>query len=435
MRRLMRSIGWAVALVLLLTHSPWADEPSGNGGPPPPPWADETVERPPKDKPPEVKNKDDKKEYPFAWCPRKLKDGTTEYQAFYDDGTEVRWIPGVRWIVKIPDPEGLQGPTKVIYDLQKGTKTVEEPGKAPVTTPLKGFPPPTGAPPPGAKAPATTSTIAPVPGVPTTPTPKTTKTTPGSPTTVERPPTSGTQETPPTVTITFIIKAGATVGGPGDDATVHFEDPPPITPEVFVAGDQTKTAALGFPWDGGDTKGPTYNPLVTPPPDGQPPDGQPPYRTSSIAVLFGSGTYINIGWGWAHATVPAEMVFACADMDEYQEYMDEYRRLWKLAKQAEEGGQNHWRNKAASVRSEATRVENKLASRSNPQETAANARRQADKLDEIAKELEERGVPDRPDPKLPKAERDALEKTRTDAIEKIYEEARQQLRQAGKALK
>jgi len=430
MRRLMRAAAWAVALVLLLTHSPWADEPPGNGGPPP--WIDEKI------KPPEVKARDDKKDFPWVICPKKHKDGTIEYTGYYEDGFKVRYVKGVNWVVKVPDPEGLQGPTKIIYDHQKRTRTVEEPGKDPATTTWKDAPtPPTHKTTPGGAPIVRDIPLFPrsTPIVPAKPIPKTTQTTTGSPTKVKRPAPTTTQETPPTVTITFIIKAGATVGGPGDDAIVHFDDPPPITPEEFVAGDQTKTAVIGFPWDGGD-KGPTYNPLITPPPhDGEPPDKTYSFARTSITTLFGWNMFVNIGWGWAHATVPAEMVFACADMDEYQEYMDEYRRLKKLAKQAEEGGPNHWRGKAQTARSIAIAVENKLASRSHPQETAANARRQADEFDKVAKELEERGVPDKPDPKLPKTQRDALEKTRTDAIEKIYDEARQQLRQAGAALK
>jgi hypothetical protein len=372
--------------------------------------------------------------YPVVICPKKRQDGTTEYVAIYADGFEVRYIPGVSWVIKNPqDPtdatKTLYG-AKIIYDYAKRTRTVEEPGKQPVTTVWKDAPtPPTHKTTPGRPP------IVATPVVPSKPTPKTPTKTPGRTTTVERPPTPGTGDTPPTTTITFIIKAGATVGGPGDDSIVHFDNPPPITPEEFVSRDQTKTAVVGSPWDGGAKEGPNYQPFDSQPPDGQPPDKTYSFGITSITTLFGWNMFVNVGWGWASATIPAEMVFACADMDDYQEYMNEYRRLMKLAKQAEEGGPNDWRKKAASARAIAVAVENKLASRSHPQETAANARRQADELDKIAKELEDRGIPDKPDPKLPKTQRDALEKARTDAIEKIYDEARQQLRQAGQALK
>jgi len=407
MKRLMRSIAWAVALVLLLTHSPWADDQSGNGGPPPPPWIDDKV------KPPEVKDRDDKKDFPDVICTTVRKDGKTEHKAFYyDEGGvifEVRYVAGVSWVVKVPDREGLQAPTKIIYDLQKRTRTVEEPGKDPATTTWKDAPTPTA----HKTTPGRELTIARTPVVPAQPTP-TTKTTPRTPTTVERPPTTSTQETPPTIRITFIVKAKVTHGGPGDDATVHFDDPPPITPEKFVAGDQGKTAPVDYPWEDPDRKGPTFSQLDPPPPhDGEPPDKTYSFAHTSITTLFGWNMFINVGWGWAHATIPSGVVSECTNEE------DDAAALEKLAKDAKTGGPEYWRRVAASKRAEAS-----MASGLRPQ-IVKRLEQQAAEAEETAAKLEERGVEDIPDPKkVPDKEKRAqIEKRRQAAIEKIKADA------------
>lgn len=419
MRRLMRSIPWAVALVLLLTHSLWADDPTGGGGAPPLPWAGE------KDKPSEIKALDDKNASLIFICTRTTKEGWTEHIAYYKNSSEVRYVRGIRWTIRY---QGPGGPIKIFFDLRTGDRTEEWPGKQPVTT--KWMDPPTH--PQSKTAPGREPTIARTPVVPTQPTP-TTQTTPRTPTTVERPPTPGTGETPPTVTITFIVKAGATVGGPGEGATMHFADPPPITPEEFVAQDQGKTAPVGFPWNVGDKEVPKFN-LLDPPPDGEPPDKTYSFARTSITTLFGWNMFINVGWGWAHATVPSGMVFSCADMDEYQKHLNEAQRLRDLAKKAETGGPGYWRRQAQANRSYAVGLASTLAKRGNPAATMANAYLIAEGYEELAKELEKRGVPDKPDPKLPKAAKDAIEKERAAAIKKIDDEAIDHLHQARDAL-
>ena len=426
MRRLLLSIAWAVALVLLLTHSPWADDQPGNGGITPP-WIDEKV------KPPEIKDLDDKKEYPIFICTKTTKEGLTEHIAYYSDFSEVRYVPGIRWTIRFQE---IRGTTKIFYDLRTGNRTVEEPGKQPATTVWKDAPKPTA----GKTTPRREPIIRDLPLsprstpiVPAKPTPKTTPTTVGSPEKVARPAPTTTQETPPTVRITFIVKAGATEGDPGEGATVHFYVVG-ITVEEFVAGDQGKTAPVDYPWEDPHREGPTFNPLVTPPPDGEPPDKTYSFARTSITTLFGWNMLINVGWGWAHATVPSDMVFACADMDEYQEHLKEAQRLRDLAKKAEIGGPGYWLRQAQAARSDAARIASKLASRSDPQGTIANALRIAEGHEKLARELKDRGVPDKPDPKLPKAERDAIEKERAAAIKEIDDEAIDHLHQARDAL-
>jgi hypothetical protein len=406
----MRSIPWAVALVLLLTHSLWADDPTGGGGAPPLPWAGETF------KPPEVTDREKSTDpYPFVICPKKRQDGTIEYQAIYADGFEVKYVPGVSFVVRTPTD---YGPIKIFYDLAKrGARTVIEaptppthkttPGRVPIIRDLPLSP-----------------RSAPI-----------RKTTPRTPTTVERPPTTSTQETPPTVRITFIVKAGATEGDPGEGATVHFHVLA-ITVEQFVAGEQGKTAPVDYPWGDGK-EGPVFNPLVPPPP---PPDGEPPEKTysfvrTSMTTLFGWNMLINIGWGWAHATVPAGMVFACADMEEYQKHLKEAEKLRDLAKKAELGGPGYWLRLAQADRSYALELSFKRLERALAAATMAKALLQAEGYEELAKELEKRGVPDKPDPKLPKAERDAIEKERAAAIKKIDDEALDHVHRAGRALR
>ena len=426
MRRLVLSIAWAVALVLLLTHSPWADDQPGNGGITPP-WIDEKV------KPPEIKDLDDKKEYPIFICTKTTKEGLTEHIAYYSDFSEVRYVPGIRWTIRVHE---LLSTKKIFYDLVNRTRTVERPGEPPKETPWKDAPmPPTGKTTPSREPIIRDLPLSPrsTPIVPAKPTPKPTPTTVGSPEKVARPAPTTTQETPPTVTITFIVKAGATVGGPGDDSTVHFDDPPPITPEEFVAQDQGKTAPVDYPRKGTDREGPTFNPLV-PPPDGEPPGKTYSFAHTSITTLFGWNMFINVGWGWAHATVPSDMVFACADMDEYQEHLKEAQRLRDLAKKAEIGGPGYWLRQAQAARSDAARIASKLASRSDPRGTIANALRIAEGHEKLAKELKDRGVPDEPDATTPKAEWPAIKKARAAAIKKIDDEAIDHLHQARDAL-
>jgi hypothetical protein len=390
----MRSIAWAVVLVLLMIQSPWADDQSGDGGPPPLPWAGE------KFKPPEVTDREKSTDpYPWVICSKQRQDGTIEYQAIYADGFEVKYVPGVSFIVRTPTD---YGPKRVLYDLAKrGAPTVLEAPTPPAHKTTPGRTPIVGDLP---LSPGKT------PIVPAKPTPKTPTKTPGRTTTVEPPPTPGTGDTPPTTTITFIIKAGATVGGPGDDSIVQFENPPPITPEDFVAEYQTKTAVVGFSWDGGDKEGPIYQSF-----DGQPPDGQPPDKTysfgiTSITTLFGLNMFVNVGWGWTHATIPAEMVFACINEDDAA-------ALERLAKAAEQGGPEYWRQRAASLRAQAARDKGLRP------KAAVVAQRQADEAEDTAAKLDERGVPDKPDPKLPKDKRDQIEKQRKAAVEKIKAEA------------
>jgi hypothetical protein len=175
----------------------------------------------------------------------------------------------------------------------------------------------------------------------------------------------------------------------------------------------------------------------TEPPTGEPPTGTPPPPTgfTTLVTLSPFGfTFIHVGWGWAHATVPAEMVFACADMDEYQKHLDEANRLRDLANKAVIGGPGYWLRQAQAARSDAARIASKLASRSDPQGTIANALRIAEGHEKLARELKDRGVPDKPDPKLPKAERDAIEKERAAAIKKIDDEAIDHLHRARDAL-
>jgi hypothetical protein len=264
--------------------------------------------------------------------------------------------------------------------------------------------------------------------VPTQPTP-TTQTTPETPTTVERPPTPGTGETPPTVTITFIIKVGATYGDPGEGAIAHFEDPHWITPDVWIA------AVVDFPWDDGDTKGPTFDPLV-PPPDGEPPDMTYSFAHTSITTLFGWNMFINVGFGWAHATVPGDVVNECSDESEFEKLRKEGWRLWYLAMTLETTvvGPGYYRRQAQANRSYAAGLKSKLATRALPAATMENAEVQAKRYEKLAKDLEDRGVPDKPDPKLPKAESDAIEKERAAAIKKIDDEAIDHLHQARDAL-
>ena len=102
-----------------------------------PPWTEERV------KPPETENQE-----PLAWCDntreRKRPDGTVEsyndFRVTYANGTEVRYEYGKmrkRWIVIVRGPQGRTRTTYDLTDEKKPTRTVEEPGKPPVTTEWK----------------------------------------------------------------------------------------------------------------------------------------------------------------------------------------------------------------------------------------------------------------------------------------------------------
>ena len=276
----------------LFIRATYAAEPAAPFNPP---WTQERV------KPPETENQE-----PLAWCEntreRKRPDGTVEsyndFRVTYTNGTEVRYEYGQsrkRWVVIVPGPQGRTRTTYDLTDEKKPTRTVEEPGKPPVTTEWKEavealkkkgaflFDPFANrlvrvstplSPMPDAAAPGPEQLLLAA--------------------TAERektPPAPQTQERP-----TINIKP-VTYGGPLADPVIHLDPGPATTPEEFV---QTPPPVT---WTPEDKEGPK-----TAPPPEDPTTGTP------VTYIPKGG--INIGSGWASTRVPARVLLNCSGEDE-----------------------------------------------------------------------------------------------------------------------
>lgn len=222
--------------------------------------------------------------------------------------------------------------------------------------------------------------------------------------TQERPsaqPPQETQERP-----RYNIKIVAIGGPPSEPVVVMYEPEPQTTPEEFVENPPGST------WDPTtDAQGPR---TATPGPTGTPITGMP------------TG-WINIGSGWTPTQrVPSQTFISCAaGGDEANELLSEAHRLKQLAEKAKQGGPNFWESKAKAFDSAALRAEN-----DHRPQVVERQRKLAEETRAIANELKNKGIPDKPDPKLPKQQLDKLEKERQAAIQMILDEAAELTRRA-----
>jgi hypothetical protein len=382
------------------------------------PWTQERVT------PPEVQDKDKKNEKPVAWCTKqKRKKGVqvadangapvSETDVTYADGTQVHYEYSrngpVKWVVTLP------GGKKITYDPTKQTKTTEEPGKKPVTEDWKeakdaAKPAPSGK--QGSWLYPSDSRLTRVAFQTYDPIVRASREIQAAPpppsiflaatSDQPRPPESQSQ-----AKVVIINLKIVTYGDPPPPETVAFSDPgPQMTPEEFL--DTPVTTAN---WD--------------PKTDGEGPRTSRPGPTGIpiTEIIPGSGIYI--GWGWTSGYVGQSMVEECGGGGD-DAALQEAQKLTELAKKAREGGPEYWRKKAQ------TEDANAKADDERPgRNRAANAERERAKEDRAtADELERRGVPDKPDPKLPKDEQQEIEKQRADAIKKIEAEAAEQTRKA-----
>jgi hypothetical protein len=220
------------------------------------------------------------------------------------------------------------------------------------------------------------------------------------------PSTPSTQERPP-----LNVKL-VTYGQPLENPVVHLGEDPQTTPEEFV---QKPT---GTPWNPGDEEGPK---TAIPGDTGIP-----------IASIPSGG--INIGAGWASTQVPVSTLVSCSGDDEQSEgnkiiaetnaRIGALRELEKNA--LDSGGPADWERRARTFDSEAKGYEGSL----ERGHMVPVLRKRAEEARQIAAELKKLGVPDKPDPTLPKQKLDQLENQRRAQIAKIFDvkvrEARQE---------
>jgi hypothetical protein len=397
---------------LLIFHPLLTRVPARAGEQSPPfnaPWTQEKVT------PPEVEDKDKKNEKPVAWCTKgKWKKGArvvdaggdpvSETDVTYGDGTKVHYEYSkngpVKWVVTLP------GGKKITYDPTTQKKTTEEPGKPPKVDDWKeakdAAAKPSGK--PGSWLYPSDSRLTRVAFQTYDPIARASREIQAAPpppsiflaATSDQPRPPDSQSQGKVVIINLKI---VTYGDPPSETVAFFDPGPQMTPEEFL--DTPVTTAN---WDPKrDADGPR---TTRPGPTGIP----------ITEIIPGSGIYI--GWGWTSGYVGQSMVEECGGGGDDSD-LQEAKRLAELAKKAIEGGPEYWRKKALTEDANARR-----AQQDPGRERAATAAQERAKQDRAtADELEKRGVPDKPDPQLPKNQRDDIDKQRADAIKKITDEA------------
>jgi hypothetical protein len=403
-----------------------------------PPWTQEKII------PKEVKDKE--KEKPAAWCKKFRKNDTVEETTVtYADGTVIRYTVTAAGPITQPDPvitstewtitkPGPKGKTKITYNTKDKTRTVEEPGKEKVKEdwkeakdaallPCGGTCNPTPA--PNANPPAPNPTQ-PKKGTWLFPSDSTRLVNVAFPAYSRAAPASretpvdsrqpaiflaatGEQPRPPDSQsqgkVVILNLKIVTNGDPPAETVVFFDPGPRTTPEEFMNTPPTEV---------------TWNPKR----DGDGPRTTRPGPTGTpiTEIIPGSGIYI--GWGWTSGYVDQSTAEECGGGNDDAD-LQEAKRLTELAKNAREGGPEYWRKKAQTEEANAKRAEREQRGRAKD---AALERAKQDK--ETADELQRRGVADKPDPKLPKNQRDDIDKQRADAIKKITDEAAEHTRKA-----
>jgi len=201
-----------------------------------------------------------------------------------------------------------------------------------------------------------------------------------------------------------------TYGQPLENPVVHLGEDPKTTPEEFV---QKPT---GTPWNPGDEEGPK---TVIP-------------GTTGIPITSIPSGGINIGSGWASAQVPASTLVSCSGDDEQSqgnkiiaETKVRVDALRELEKQAEVGGPGEWERRARSFDAQAQGYEGSM----ERGHMVPVLRKRAEEARKTAAELKNLGIPDKPDPTLPKQKLDQLEKQRQAQVRKIFEEKVREVRQ------
>lgn len=202
-----------------------------------------------------------------------------------------------------------------------------------------------------------------------------------------------------------------TYGQPLENPVVHLGDDPKTTPEEFV---QKPT---GTPWNPGDEEGPK---TVIP-------------GTTGIPITSIPSGGINIGSGWASAQVPANTLVSCSGGDEesagnkiIEETKVRVDALRELEKKAlDVGGPSEWEQRARTFDSQAQGYEGSM----ERGHMVPVLRERAEEARKTAAELRNLGIPDKPDPKLPKQKFDQLEKQRQTQVRKFFEDKVREVRQ------